>query len=80
MDAKTEIAIYKCLAQNSEDLISTWKSIASAEVAHHNRTKAMAWEIMGRGVVRENSYGDASEVVLDINDWRELCDVIHYGE
>jgi hypothetical protein len=79
MDAQTEIAIYKCMAQSSEDLVNVWKSIAGAEVIHHNRTKETVWNIMGRGVQRQNNFGDTTEVTLDINDWRELCEAVNFG-
>ena len=79
MNSKTEIAIYKCLAQSSEEIMNVWKSIAKAEIVHHNRTKKDIWDIMGRGIMRENSYGDITEVSLNISDWRELCELVEWG-
>jgi hypothetical protein len=80
MDSAAEIKMLELLHVNAEERANLWESLAKAEVTHHTRTKEMVWNIMGRGVKRENNYGDCTEIVLDINDWRELCEAVNFGK
>jgi len=79
MDSQTEIKMLEILHINAEERASLWETLCNAEKAHHSVTKQNVWEIMGRGVKRENDYGDITEVALDINDWRELCEAVNFG-
>lgn len=79
MDTKTEITMLEILHMNAEERASTYQTLANSYKYHHQQTKKKAWSIMGRGISRENEYGDCIEVTLDINDWRELCEVVNFG-
>lgn len=79
MDAKTEIKMLEILHTNAEERVSLWQTLCEAEKAHHVITKQNVWDIMGRGIKRENEFGDCVEVILDINDWRELCEAVNFG-
>ena len=79
MEAKAEITMLELMLESARNTASLWESLQKAEESAHKRTKQVAWKIMGRAILRENSYGDISEIALDINDWRELCELMDWG-
>ena len=79
MDAKTEITMLELLHKSALENASVWKRIANAEKNSAANDRAIIWNIMGRGVKRENEFGDNIEVTLNINDWRELCEAVNFG-
>lgn len=79
MESIAEIAMLECMHKMALEQISLWKSLQNAEDFAHKRTRERVWEIMGRGIQRQNNFGDTTEVTLDINDWRELCEAVNFG-
>ena len=78
MNAETEIMMLKIMHANAEERAHLWEILYNAEKAHHTVTKQNVWDIMGRGIQRQNNFGDIIEVTLNINDWRELCEAVNF--
>lgn len=79
MNKDAQIKMLEFMHINAYENAETWRKVADAEKTHHAETKRKAWEIMRRGVKRENEFGDTTEVTLNIDDWRELCGAINFG-
>ena len=79
MDKDAEIITWQLMHKNAEERANLWETLANCEKGYHNGTKAEIWEVMGRGVHCQNEYGDVTEVILGINDWRALCRLVNFG-
>ena len=73
MDNVSETAMLKCLLASAEERAQIYEHLANIN------KNAVQWDIMGRAVIRENEFGDSTEVVMSIRDWRELCAAVNFG-